>query len=60
MTIRWWHYAIAVGVAIVAVCMLAACSHVASDLERRQREVQDCILAGGHAHLGPGQTILCD
>lgn len=58
--IRWWHYVIAVAVTCLAILMLAACSHVASDLALRQRAIQDCILAGGHARLGPGDTILCD
>lgn len=26
----------------------------------RQHQIQDCILSGGHPHLGPGDTILCD
>lgn len=58
--IRWWHYVIAVAGTCLAIWMLAACSHAASDLQRTQRQIQDCILAGGHAHLGPGNTILCD
>lgn len=57
--IHWWHYAIAVGVAMIAIFMLAACSHLASDLDARQSAVQDCILSGGRPFLGPGKTIIC-
>lgn len=58
--IRWWHYCIAVGVTILAILMLAACSHVASDLELRQNAVQECVLAGGRPVMGPGGTIICE
>lgn len=60
MTIRWWHYVIVVVVGMIAMLWLSACSRAATELEARQRQIQDCILSGGHAHLGPGQTILCD
>jgi uncharacterized protein YgiB involved in biofilm formation len=58
--IQWWHYCIATAVAALAIWMLAGCSHAASDLATRQRSIQDCILSGGYARLGPGDTILCD
>lgn len=46
--------------ALLALLVLfGGCSHAASDLDRRQREVQDCILSGGHARLGPDDSILC-
>lgn len=57
--IRWWHYCIAVGVGIIAILWLAACSHVASDLELRQNAVQECVLQGGRPELGPRGTIIC-
>ena len=57
---KWWHYCLIVAAVSGLILWLTACSHVASDLERRQRAIQDCILSGGHARLGPGNTILCD
>jgi hypothetical protein len=57
--IYWWHYCIAVGASIIAILMLSACSHVASDLELRQNAVQECVLQGGRPELGPGGTIIC-
>lgn len=46
----------------LAIYLLAGCGgpSAADRLAERQRAIQDCILAGGHARLGPGQTILCD
>lgn len=47
--------------ALTAVFLSESCaSPEVLELEHRQREVQDCILSGGHARLGPGNTILCD
>lgn len=40
--------------------MIVGCAHRESELHRMNREIQDCILSGGNAHPGPGNTILCD
>lgn len=56
---RWlWLAAYIALAASLLICF--GCSHAASDLERKQRAIQDCILSGGHARLGPADTILCD
>lgn len=53
----FWFWAFA----FVLVCFiaLAGCAHQESTLHRMNREVQECILSGGHAHLGPDNTIEC-
>lgn len=51
---------------IAAGLMLAlflGCSrgpNTAAGVKARQDAINDCILAGGHARLGTGSTILCD
>ena len=46
--------------ALTSVFLAESCaSPEVLELEHRQREVQDCILSGGHPSLGPGDTILC-
>lgn len=61
MTWQGWAF-LAMFVALVATLIFGGfgCSHAASSLERKQRAVQDCILSGGHARLGPADTILCE
>lgn len=42
-------------------CALFGCaSPEVNQLLMRQRQVQDCILGGGHPHAGPGDTIICE
>jgi len=57
---KWWHYCLVVIACIALLAICFGCSHAASDLERKQRAIQDCLLSGGRARLGPGNTILCD
>jgi hypothetical protein len=28
-------------------------------LDQRQRDIQECIISGGHPHAGPNETIIC-
>ena len=45
---------------LTAILIVAGCASPEVDaLLLRQRAVQDCILSGGHPHLGPGDTIVC-
>lgn len=61
MTWQAWAFLAAFVTLIVALLVGAmGCSRNAADLAARQRAVQDCILSGGHARLGPGNTILCE
>ena len=57
---KWWHYCLAFIALVALLIIFGGCSHAASDLARRQRAIQDCILSGGHARLGPADTILCE
>jgi hypothetical protein len=46
---------------LLLVLALAGCAHRReTELHRMQREVQNCILSGGTARLGPDSTILCE
>jgi hypothetical protein len=56
---RWFWFAAYIAL-VVFLLIFGACSHAASNLERKQRAIQDCILSGGSARLGPGDTILCE
>lgn len=57
----WWLDLI-VGVIgfVTLMWVLLGCSTRARALEQTQQAIQDCILAGGHPRVGPGQIILCD
>lgn len=49
-------------IALLALLVLAGCAsgpNTAAALRARQQAIQDCILSGGHAQLGPNDTILC-
>jgi len=46
-------------IAALALIALASCAHHETTLQRMNREIQNCILSGGHAHLGPDSTIEC-
>ncbi len=48
----------------LALAMLMACSHstntnTSAALRAREQAIQNCILSGGHPHLGPDNSILC-
>lgn len=48
---------------IFALVMLALSSCASGEVDAllaRQKEIQDCILSGGHAHLGPDNSIVCE
>jgi len=45
---------------LIFLIALGGCSTYAARLLAKQYAIQDCILSGGHARLGPGDTILCD
>ena len=48
--------------ALTLAIFLSACSHspyTASALAKEQQAIQECILSGGHAHLGPNNSIIC-
>lgn len=53
-----WLLAFTALLALLVLC--GGCSSKGADLGRRQQAVIDCILSGGHARLGPGDTILCE
>lgn len=40
-----------------ALVMLFGC--VSSDPDIMGRQIRNCILSGGHPHLGPDDTIIC-
>ena len=60
MTWQAWAF-LAMFIALVAALVFGAmgCSRASADLEARQRAIQACILSGGHARLGPDNTIQC-
>lgn len=46
---------------VLVILSLSACADKnLVDLTSRQQEIQDCILSGGHAHLGPDNSIVCE
>lgn len=48
--------------AVLVALILVGCAggpNTAAALRARQQAIQDCILSGGHAQLGPNDTILC-
>ena len=45
---------------LASLIIFGGCSSIAGVLDRNERDTQDCILRGGHARLGPGNTILCE
>ena len=50
---------------VLAALWMAGCSHAinpnsAAALKARNQAIQNCILSGGHARLGPDNTILCE
>jgi hypothetical protein len=60
--ISWagWFWLLAFTAIVVSLLIFGGCSHAASDLFAKQYAIQNCILSGGHARLGPDNTILCD
>lgn len=45
---------------ISALALVACATRVPADLDKLQRDVQNCILSGGHARLGPNDTVVCE
>jgi hypothetical protein len=57
---RWIELAVGILGWFLVLALLYACTtKVPADLDRFQRDAQDCILRGGHARLGPAETIVC-
>lgn len=56
---KWWVYVVSVVLLAAVLWLTLGCSHVASDLARRQREIQNCIVSGGTPELGPDDSIIC-
>lgn len=51
---------IRISVFIIILILLFGCaSKRTQELDTLQQAVQDCILQGGHPHLGPADTIIC-
>lgn len=44
---------------VLLAIVLAGCATQGSDLLKRQNEIQDCILKGGHPRPGTGNTVEC-
>jgi len=45
--------------ALLAFAVYGCASSGSTKLADQQQAVQNCILSGGHARLGPNNTILC-
>lgn len=60
MTWQAWAF-LAAFVTLIAALIFGGlgCSTRAADLERMQRDVQNCILEGGTPRLGPDRSVVC-
>lgn len=41
------------------VALFGGCSTRTADLDRMQRDTQNCVLSGGTPRLGPDRSVLC-